>query len=105
MRELRNVVERAMILASGSILRISLPERRDREAAVESLAEAERRHILATLEKKEETRDLISPWISLAGRALGRIRPLLEAGPESSARRACEQLSLLVSLRNLLSYP
>lgn len=35
--------------------------------------------------EKEETRDLISPWISLAGRALGRIRPLLEAGPESSA--------------------
>ncbi|MDY3808660.1 carbonic anhydrase [Desulfovibrio porci] len=55
--------------------------------------------------EKEETRDLISPWISLAGRALGRIRPLLEAGPESSARRACEQVSLLVSLRNLLSYP
>ena len=55
--------------------------------------------------EKEETRDLISPWISLAGRALGRIRPLLEAGPESSARRACEQGSLLVSLRNLLSYP
>ena len=55
--------------------------------------------------EKEETRYLISPWISLAGRALGRIRPLLEAGPESSARRACEQVSLLVSLRNLLSYP
>ena len=55
--------------------------------------------------EKDETRDLISPWISLAGRALGRIRPLLEAGPESSARRACEQVSLLVSLRNLLSYP
>ena len=52
-RELRNVVERAMILASGSILRISLPERRDREAAVESLAEAERRHILAALEKTD----------------------------------------------------
>lgn len=54
-RELRNLVERALILGSGSSLDIPLPSDAEPAAAKESAAnltleEAERRHILSTLE-------------------------------------------------------
>jgi transcriptional regulator with GAF, ATPase, and Fis domain len=51
-RELRNVIERAMILATDSTLRITLPETRDERAPTTTAAtlhESERRHIEATL--------------------------------------------------------
>jgi formate hydrogenlyase transcriptional activator len=51
-RELRNVIERAMILATDSTLRVTLPEVRDeRESAATpgTLQDSERRHIAATL--------------------------------------------------------
>jgi DNA-binding NtrC family response regulator len=55
-RELRNVIERAMILSHGTTLRIELPSpprAANAEEPVEdlSLQEVERRHILAILEK------------------------------------------------------
>jgi DNA-binding NtrC family response regulator len=51
-RELRNVIERAMILATDSTLRITLPETPDERAPVASAAtlrDSERRHIEAAL--------------------------------------------------------
>jgi transcriptional regulator with GAF, ATPase, and Fis domain len=51
-RELRNVIERAMILASDSTLRITLPETTDERApapAAATLQDSERRHIEVTL--------------------------------------------------------
>jgi formate hydrogenlyase transcriptional activator len=51
-RELRNTVERAMIVHDGALLRLQPPER-DRSAAADvmNLEEIERRHILAVLER------------------------------------------------------
>jgi len=51
-RELRNLVERAMILATGSTLRIALPEMSDvlaPAAAATTLEDSERRHIESAL--------------------------------------------------------
>jgi transcriptional regulator with GAF, ATPase, and Fis domain len=51
-RELRNVIERAMILATDSTLRITLPETPDARAlaaTVTTLQDSERRHIEGTL--------------------------------------------------------
>jgi formate hydrogenlyase transcriptional activator len=55
-RELQNLLERAMILTTGPVLRVPLEELRLREAhapaggASATLAEAERSHVLAALE-------------------------------------------------------
>lgn len=51
-RELRNAIERAMILASGPMLRIDLPDAATTPALrpLATLAEAEREHILRVLE-------------------------------------------------------
>jgi transcriptional regulator with GAF, ATPase, and Fis domain len=53
-RELRNVIERGIIISSGDTLRVSLSNNPhpSRQQAV-TLAEVERQHILATLEKSD----------------------------------------------------
>jgi len=62
-RELENVIERAVILSSGPVLKVSLSELRTHVALCEdtdlgqTLEEVERNHILATL---KETRWVIS---------------------------------------------
>lgn len=51
-RELRNVIERAMILSQEELLQIQLPQAKDRPASTSlTLEEFERQHILAVLEK------------------------------------------------------
>jgi transcriptional regulator with GAF, ATPase, and Fis domain len=51
-RELRNVIEHAMIVSSGRILEVSLPQRAFSEIPENlSLEDAERRHILGALKK------------------------------------------------------
>lgn len=51
-RELRNLVERAMIGSNGGVLQIPVPESAILETSrVESLDDAQRRHILQALEK------------------------------------------------------
>jgi formate hydrogenlyase transcriptional activator len=54
-RELRNVIERALILCQGSTLRIELPQPKappsEESAQNQTLAEVERRHILSVLEQ------------------------------------------------------
>ena len=56
-RELENLIERAVILSSGPILRVPLtelkPSRESRPAALATLADAERDHILRVLEAKK----------------------------------------------------
>jgi transcriptional regulator with GAF, ATPase, and Fis domain len=49
-RELRNVIERAMILASGPVLRIDMPKTVDvKTNQLRKLAEVEKRHIIEVL--------------------------------------------------------
>ncbi len=51
-RELRNVVERGVIVTTGETLRLAVPGKSAQIAAVPlTLAEAEREHILETLER------------------------------------------------------
>lgn len=57
-RELQNMIERAVILSSGPVLRVSLPELRQPAANAktspsksDTLEEAERKHVLAVLEE------------------------------------------------------
>jgi formate hydrogenlyase transcriptional activator len=55
-RELRNVIERAMIVCTGSTLAVELPSQPESVSPTTALGdltleEAERRHILSTLEK------------------------------------------------------
>jgi formate hydrogenlyase transcriptional activator len=58
-RELQNLMERAVILSSGPVLRVPLPQLRTRTTPAQehakdhTLAEAERKHILATLKEAE----------------------------------------------------
>jgi formate hydrogenlyase transcriptional activator len=58
-RELQNLIERAVILSSGPVLRVRLEELRDRPAPgrangkPQTLAEVERAHILATLQETQ----------------------------------------------------
>jgi transcriptional regulator with GAF, ATPase, and Fis domain len=53
-RELRNVVEHAMIVGRGKTLDLHVPQRSSSEMPANlSLAEAERRHILAVLQKSD----------------------------------------------------
>jgi transcriptional regulator of acetoin/glycerol metabolism len=50
-RELRNVVERAMIKSPGPVLHIDLPEQIPAQSAVLALNEIQRRHIVRILEQ------------------------------------------------------
>jgi formate hydrogenlyase transcriptional activator len=58
-RELQNLIERAVILSAGPVLRVPLPQLRTRTTPAQehesgqTLAEAEREHILATLKESE----------------------------------------------------
>jgi formate hydrogenlyase transcriptional activator len=56
-RELENLIERAVILSPGRVLRVPLtelkPAREARPTALTTLAEAERDHILRTLEDRK----------------------------------------------------
>jgi len=78
-RELRNVVERAMILNNGPTLRISLPEMTDCAANVGSLQDAERQHILAALERTE--------WRVSGSKGAARILQINPKTLESRMRR------------------
>jgi len=52
-REVRNVIERAMIVSDGPTLEIELPQHNVREtASSQKLAEVERQHVLAVVESK-----------------------------------------------------
>jgi len=48
-RELRNLIERAVILSDGKVLRVQLPTAGALAAAAQTLVEVERQHILAVL--------------------------------------------------------
>jgi formate hydrogenlyase transcriptional activator len=50
-RELRNVIERAMIVSCGRTLEVLLPKSSNSNSVKQSLQEIERRHILDVLEK------------------------------------------------------
>jgi transcriptional regulator of acetoin/glycerol metabolism len=51
-RELRNVIESAMILSKGKSLAVEVPKRASSETdATSNLKDVERRHILAVIEK------------------------------------------------------
>jgi len=53
-RELQNLIERAVILSTGPVLRVPLQEMRDRPSTTakpQTMEEAERAHILATLKE------------------------------------------------------
>src|SRR6185503_3356978 len=52
-RELRNVIERGVILSSGDTLRVALTSTPPSTHQAVTLAEVERQHILATLEKTD----------------------------------------------------
>ena len=50
-RELRNVIERSMILSRGGALDVTLGEVENEQLASQTLAEVDRRHILAVVEQ------------------------------------------------------
>jgi formate hydrogenlyase transcriptional activator len=52
-RELRNVIERGVILSNGDTLRVAFSDNPHSAAKPVTLAEAERQHILATLQKTD----------------------------------------------------
>jgi formate hydrogenlyase transcriptional activator len=78
-RELQNVIERAVILSAGPVLKVALADLKSRAASAgpkkhETLEEAEREHILAVL---KESNWVLSGPKGAAGR-LGMKRPTLQ---------------------------
>jgi formate hydrogenlyase transcriptional activator len=49
-RELQNLIERAVILSSGTVLRVPLDDLKDRAAVVQTLEESDRKQILKALD-------------------------------------------------------
>jgi len=74
-RQLQNVIERAVVAATGPTLRLPDPERRSNRAAASSrtLAQVERDHIVATL---QATKWVLGGWNGAAAR-LGLSRTTL----------------------------
>ncbi len=49
--------------------------------------------------------DFIGRWVSIAEPARARVEATLQGAPESERRRACELAAILVSLKNLETFP
>src|SRR5258708_36855751 len=81
-RELQNVVERSMVVSSGSVLSLSRPtepRRTDAGGGKRTLAEAERDHLLQALRNADWV--VGRPHAPAAGLGGKRTRFLYEVGP------------------------
>ncbi|MHB1546311.1 MAG: carbonic anhydrase [bacterium] len=60
---------------------------------------------ISALMKDENTGDFISPWVSVSRRAKEEVLKNPEYLTEEDRRTACEKVSIIVSLENLLTFP
>ncbi len=61
--------------------------------------------IRALMSDADSKTEFIGKWISIARRARERVRAELPSKPLALQERACEQVAILVSLENLMTYP
>jgi DNA-binding NtrC family response regulator len=73
-RELRNLLERAMLMADGDMLSIDLPERADMatDEPVLTLEQAERRYVRAALVQLDGNRKELARRLGISERTLYR---------------------------------